>query len=105
MGKAEKFTEAMLNNYRTAKAEMGYNANYFLQMINERKGVGAARALLASKTYSDGLTELVLYDRLDLSVEVLVLNEKWRDLFTVDELDKARQTLQKLGYNEQGQRL
>jgi hypothetical protein len=37
--------------------------------------------------------------RLDLTVEAMVVeNSKWQELFTVDELTKARVRLKKFGY-------
>ncbi|MCC4241140.1 hypothetical protein [Thalassospira povalilytica] len=105
MGTPEKFTEAMFANYRAAKAELGYNATYFLKMLNDRKGVGTARALLASPRHHDGYTELYKLQRLDLSVEALVLNEEWRDLFLPEELDIARNRLREAGCDETGRSL
>ena len=91
----EKFHQEMLNIYRMAKAEINYNATRFLQLVSERRGLNAARYLLAGKVtdVSQGFTELALRERLDLSVENLVLKEPWRRLFTEAELRNARMRL------------
>ncbi len=39
------------------------------------------------------------YGRLDLTVEAVVLQKPWRDLFTAEELATARKRLQDLGYS------
>ncbi len=43
----KQFDEAMMNVYRTAKDECGYNATYFLRMLHDKRGIATARQLLA----------------------------------------------------------
>jgi hypothetical protein len=93
-----EFHNSMLKLYEDAKSECGYNATRFLQMINEHGGLGAARALLAEKKYSEGLTKLWELGRLDLTVEALVLKDEYSSLFTPNERDIARKRLQDLDY-------
>jgi hypothetical protein len=71
-----RFHAWMVDVYHRVKAETGYNATYFLQMVSERGGVDAARRLLHSTAVSDGFTALWERRRLDLSVEALVLDEE-----------------------------
>ena len=92
------FHEAMLDIYRTAKTECGYNANYFLGMVAEHGGVQAARQLLQSKGISDGLIRLSECGRLDISMEALVLKNQWQSLFTDEELEIARTRLKELEF-------
>jgi hypothetical protein len=94
------FNDAMLNVYRRAKAECNYNAILYLQMVTDYGGLGAARKLLAAKEVQSGFTELWLKDRLDLTVEFLVLQNQWRSLFTSDELAEARSRLIQHGFRE-----
>ena len=77
--------------YHRAKEEIGYNAVRFLQMLQEHGGVETARRLLPEM--SDGFVTLWEHGRLDLTVEYLVLQPKWHDLFTDDERKMARQRL------------
>ena len=89
-----EFHEQMLDIYRQAKRQLGYNATRFLQMVTERGGYSAARDLLATNEVSEGFTELSLRgNRLDLSVEFLVLTSPWCTLFSDAELDVARKRL------------
>ena len=93
------FDQAMFNIYRRAKKEAGYPANIFLRMITERGGLDTARYLIISDKPSDGYTHLYERDRLDLTVEALVVNEsQWQPLFTPEEIEKARQRLKQYGY-------
>ena len=60
----------MLNLYYDA-VELGYRPTYFLRMVNELGGVGAAKRLLGTDDLQAGLTRLWELGRLDLSVEAL----------------------------------
>jgi len=93
-----EFHEAMLNVYRRAKSECGYNATRFLQMVSEQGGLQAAKTLLYKEGYSDGFVELWQYGRLDISMEALILREPWSSLFTAEELAIAHRRLQELGF-------
>src|SRR5687767_6850060 len=79
------FNEAMLDIYRRAKSEANYEARIFLRMVVERGGLETARYLLHAPKVSDGYTALWERGRLDLTVEAMILNEKWHHLFTCEE--------------------
>jgi hypothetical protein len=61
-------------------------------------GLGTAQRLLASTEVSSGFAAPYERDRLDLTVEALVIQSKFASLFTEEELDIARQRLDQLGY-------
>lgn len=93
------FHEAMLNVYRTAKAEANYNATAFLKMVVDHDGVDAARRLINSDAVSDGYTTLWERGRLDLTVEAVVVNtEQFHALFTEKDLQICRDRLKQYGY-------
>lgn len=87
-----RFHEEMRRTYREA-AEFGYRPTYFLRMVEELGGVEAAKALLR-KGISDGLERLAHEERLDISMEHLVLTEPWSQLFTDEEKKLARWALE-----------
>ncbi len=89
------FDAAMMQIYYRAKDEVGYNANRFLQMLHDYGGVETARRLLPAM--SDGFTALYEHCRLDLTVEYLVLQPRWHQLFTDEERDTARRRLKCCG--------
>ncbi len=100
---SKSFDEAMFDIYKRAKSEAKYNATIFLQMISDRGGLDTAKYLINSSKVSDGYTALYERGRLDLTVEAMVIeNPKWHDLFTSEELAKARGRLQNYRYTPKG---
>ena len=94
-----EFHETMLDVYRRAKSECGYNAAYFLKMLAEHGGHSTAKQLLATEDPQSGFLELWRCGRLDLTVEAQVIDPKYRDLFERGELHQARFRLAALGYD------
>ena len=97
MTQEERFHQAMLDIYDQAK-DVDYYATRFQQMVRAQGGVQAAKQLLSSLLPGDGFATLWELDRLDISVEALVLKEEWRNLFIDDELAVARQRLEDCDY-------
>ncbi len=94
-----RFHEAMLAVYRRARAEANYNATRFLSMVVERGGLETARYLLHAEQVSDGYTALWERQRLDLTVEALILQPEWQSLFSDDERRIAVKRLREYGYS------
>jgi len=92
-----EFDRAMRDIYRTASTECGYRPTRFLELINKGGALLAAKQLLHQPGHSEGLTKLWKLNRLDISMEALVLQSKWNSLFTEDELAIARKRLNGLG--------
>ena len=96
-----EFHEAMLNIYRIAKSEANYNAQRFLQMVVDHGGAEAAHMLINANTVSEGYTALWERERLDLTVEAMVVNTaRFHSLFISNELKICRNRLQEYGYQE-----
>ncbi|MBB5775043.1 caspase family protein [Nonomuraea jabiensis] len=93
-----EFHTAMVDIYKRAQKEAGYPATYFLKMVSERGGLASARKLLSAPSVSDGFTALWERNRLDLSVEAVVLQSRFASLFTDDEREQARARLEEYGY-------
>ena len=64
-------------------------------MLTEHGGVETARRLLPHM--SDGFTELSQRNRLDLTVEALVVQSKWDELFSDEERQIALSRLRDCG--------
>ena len=92
-----ELTEALRGTYETAR-KRGYVATYFLQMLEEHGGVETAKRLLAKAEPQTGLFELWQLGLLHESMEAVVLQEKFKVLFTDEELAEARRRLEELGY-------
>lgn len=71
---------------------------FLLQAMRRHGGVFAAKQLLGISPVRSGLIELCEQGRLDTSVESLMLQERWKPLFSADELKLARRRLEDLGY-------
>lgn len=100
MSQLEKqFDGAMFEIYRRAKSEAKYNATIFLNMLSDKGRLATAKFLINATRPSNGYTELHLRQRLDLTVEAMVVeNTLWHSLFTEEELAKARKRLSDYGY-------
>jgi hypothetical protein len=93
-----RFDEAMMDVYRRALKECGYNATRFLHMLYEHRGLETARILLRAAKVSEGYVALWERKRLDLTVEAVILAPEWQALFTDQERETARKRLAEYGY-------
>jgi hypothetical protein len=88
-----EFHQTMIDLHRAAEA-IGYRATVFIGMVQQRGGLATAKALINSSRPTDGYTKLFELGRLDLSVEAVVIdNPAWHELFTAEELLRARKRL------------
>jgi hypothetical protein len=94
-----KFDDAMLEIYKRAKKECGYNATRFLQMLTEHGGLETARILLQDKNLSDGFIKMWQLGYLCLTVEALIIDPTWGNLFTSEEKEFAHKRLSSAGYS------
>lgn len=80
---------AMLDLYARTKRETGYDAHQFAQMLGSVGGLETARHLLHAPGPSSGFVHLWELRRLDLTAEALVLDPRFRTLFTDAEVQTA----------------
>jgi hypothetical protein len=90
----------MMGIYHCAREEAKYKATGFHQMLCDHGGLETAQLLLHSSHVSEGYTALWERKRLDLTVEALILNPQWHDLFSDSERDIAKKRLQEYGYGD-----
>ena len=89
-----RFGQRMLKIYDDG-LEIGYRASRFLQKIRETSGIAEAKRLLGKHDVSEGFVQLSLLERLDLSLESVVVKEpEWSALFSEEELAIARRRLE-----------
>lgn len=93
----QDFHCAMVAIYETQK-DYGYYATYFKQMLDRYGGVQAAKRLLAKQEIQQGLMTLWNLGHLANSVEAHVVQDKYRPLFTEEEIGEARRRLEELGH-------
>jgi hypothetical protein len=94
-----EFEQAMRSIYDRARGEANYHATYFLSMLAEHGSLATARKLLHGPTVSDGFAALWERGRLDLTVEALVIQPRFADLFTPSEIEIAQHRLGQFGYS------
>ncbi|WP_139891389.1 EVE domain-containing protein [Bacillus sp. D386] len=92
-----QFHKDMLGIYENAK-KIGYNASRFKQMVANQGGLNVAKKFINNNEPSEGFTSLWELGRLDLTVEVLILNQKYHDLFTIEERRIVRTRLEEYGF-------
>lgn len=83
------FTVALMDAYRRAHTEAGYNAANFLSLLGERGGRETAVYLVHQPDPSLGFTRLWERRRLDLTVEAIILRPEWWTLFSDDDRTAA----------------
>lgn len=90
---------AMMNIYHRLKNEAGYDATYYRNLLNDKGGLDTARTLFATSEPTEGLRSIAALERLDLTVEALVLSTPhFRALFDPAELQKASDRLKQFNY-------
>jgi hypothetical protein len=95
----DHFHRDMIGIYETVRRKCHYRANRFIQMVQDHGGVDAAKMLLNTPGYQYGFTELYLCGCLKYSMEALVLQAQYAELFEQHELHEARRRLEEVGYN------
>lgn len=90
----DELTTAMTALYHQTGRATGYWAGYFLREVRRRGGLPVAKQLLRpERGISKGFEKLILARRADLSVEALVVQERFRDSFSPEELHEAQRRL------------
>ena len=98
---SEKFERAM-REACAKSARLGYYPHLFIQMLDNRGGVGSVKHLLSSDEIQYGLARLWEMEALHLSAEAHVLQAKWASLFTEAERAAARRRLDMYDYRPRG---
>ncbi len=90
----------LLNGYNISKREFGYNATRFLEMISKKGALETAKTLIKKDALSTGFIMLYENNRLDISLEAIVLKPEYKELFTENELNICRERLKSCGYDK-----
>lgn len=93
-----QFHRAMVGVYERALRECGHNATRFIQMVQNYRGLEAAKKLLHTAGFQYGFTELWQCGRLDITMEALVIQPQYAELFTEEEIQIARTRLEECGF-------
>ncbi|MBO4238580.1 GmrSD restriction endonuclease domain-containing protein [Pseudonocardia alni] len=93
-----RYDTAVLDLIQRCRDDLRYNPRYFRVMVTEYGALEATRRLLGAQAVSDGFVTLWERGRLDLTVEALVVEERFAELFTDEERAVARKRLDDFGY-------
>lgn len=94
-----ELTEAFIDGYKVAGKEVGYWGRRFLQAVKRHGGLVTAKRMLLPRNEGQrkGLDALLEANRPELTVEAIVLQPKFKDLFTAAELTAATDRLGEYG--------
>jgi 5-methylcytosine-specific restriction enzyme A len=90
-----KLTNAFIDGYQVAGKEVGYWGRRFLQAVKRNGGLVTAKRMLLTRNEGQrkGLDALLEANRPELTVEAIVLQPRFEDLFTSAELAAAKERL------------
>lgn len=91
------FHKDMLNIYEEAR-KVGYNASRFIQMVANQGGLNVAKKFIQNSNPSDGFVSLWELNRLDLTVESLILKGEYESLFSASERQIVIKRLKEYGF-------
>jgi hypothetical protein len=94
-----EFHAAMKHLCDRMTRELGYRPTVLLDMLEKLNGVKAAKMLLRKREVSAGFIYVYERGRPDLTVEALILEEKWDPLFTQKQREIARRRLDECRQN------
>lgn len=73
--------------------KIGYNPKIFAGMLNMKGALVTAKQLVMQDQPTAGFTKLFELNRLDLTAESYVVKDKYKELFTEEEIQKSRDRL------------
>jgi hypothetical protein len=76
----------------------GYKPTTLIRMIDDHGVVEAVKRLINSQKPPEGFTRLCKCNHLELSMENIIQEKEWNDLFTENERRKAKKRLSEYGY-------
>ena len=93
-----QFNKDLIARCQLAQKECGVNATRFMQAIERFGGAATAKELIKKQKLSDGFSALEGKGRLDLSMEAAVIDKRFTQLFTDDEVNYCFEILCESGY-------
>lgn len=94
-----RFSEAVSDLYKRTIYECNHRQTFLKDLMESMGGYRAAKKVLGNKKYLIGIASLKAYNRLDLSVEALVVDPQWEGIFTKRQLEVANARLSQYGFS------
>lgn len=99
MSLEDELTDAFIEGYKVAGKEVGYWGRRFLRAVKGNGGLATAKRMLLPRNEGQrkGLDALLEANRPELTVEAIVLQPRFQNLFTAIELAAAKERLGEYG--------
>lgn len=85
--------ETYIDNAIKKMNSLGYKPTYFMQMRHDYGTIQAIKKLIHNPRPQGGFLKLHELDHPELTMECIILEEQWRDLFTEADRNAARKKL------------
>jgi len=89
----KRFENRVQNAIDKMKEEYKYNPTELRRMISEHGTVNAVKRLINNPNLSYGFKKLCMLKALHLSLEAIILENDWKELFTEEERKIAKRKL------------
>ncbi len=93
-----EFTQELIRKTEQAAKVCDYNPARFLQMVEKNGGVRTAKSYISRNQTSEGFEKLQMCGKLNLSMEAVVVDKKYAELFTDDEVNSCFVLLCEYGF-------
>lgn len=90
-----EFYVDVINIYREVDLRLNYKLNNLLKMINNKGAINAAKDIIKEEEDTYGLELLMKNDMGDLTIESLILNNKYKTLFNDEDRELSNLRLKK----------
>ena len=94
----KQFEEELIKNCERAQEQCGYRPTRFLQTIAKFGGVKTAKEILRKGKVSDDFEALEQAGLIKLTMEAMIVDRKYGELFTDDEVNSCYELLCEHGY-------
>ena len=81
--------EIYIDNAIKGMKRLGYNPTYFIQMRKQYGTIGAIKMLIHNPKPQGGFLKLHELGHPELTMESIILEEQWKDLFTEEDRKAA----------------
>ena len=94
----ERFTQFLLTKAMEAEEKAGVDYRKFQRLLNSQGSARAVGNLISRTDYSSGFQKLLAAQRVDLTVEALVIEYEWSSYFSSSLREHAKNKLKRVGY-------
>lgn len=94
----KKLQEEFIKNCKIAEKECEYNPTRFIQTLEKFGAVRTMQEILRKGRTSDSFDKLQKAGRIELTMEATIVNKKYAELFTDDEVNSCYELLCEYGY-------